>query len=139
MPAAVEGTPAISGERVYVVSKDGTLNALNLRSGAVPGSNPPTPEATVNVGPTFGSPTYNEGKIFIGTESGEMKAYLSTTLTLLWNFPISGLYAGYKTTTGGTTCGTTDNPNPLSAQPSRGSPAVLAGMLFFGYWNYWVC
>jgi outer membrane protein assembly factor BamB len=138
MPAPVEGTPAISGERVYVVSRDGTLAALNLRSGGVPGASTPTPEATVSVGATYGSPTYNEGKIFIGTEAGEIKAYLATTLTLLWNFPLSNVYAGYKSTTGGVSCGTTEQPAAISAQPIRGAPAVFDGKVFFGSMNHYV-
>ncbi len=128
MPASIEGTPAIEGQRVYVVSKDGTLKALDLQVGTFPGQEPPA----IAVGATFGSITLNQGKLFIGTEAGEMKAFLASTLTPLWTFSVASVTHSSTTTTGGvTTC----TGGALSALPIRGAPAVHDGKVFFGSMN----
>jgi outer membrane protein assembly factor BamB len=135
MAAPIESTPAISGERVYVVDTSGNLKALNLRSGGV--------EHSATVGQTLGHITLNEGKLFIGTEAGEVKAYLSSTLTLLWTFNVN---EGYKVVTSysnstGYQCGSPPSSAPLQAptsQPVRGAPTVFQGKVFFGSLNHWV-
>src|SRR5687768_12926065 len=84
MAAAVESTPAISGDLVYVVDTAGNLKALNLLTGAM--------EYTTAAGASRAPITYNQGKIFIGTEAGEVKAFLATDLSLLWSFSISTVF-----------------------------------------------
>lgn len=131
MAAPIESTPAISGERVYVVDTGGNLKALNLRSGGV--------EHSASVGATLGHITLNEGKLFIGTEAGEVKAYLSSTLTLLWTFPVAQGYqqvSSFNNVTNVWTCKAA-SPAP-TAQPVRGAPTVFQGKVFVGSMNHWV-
>jgi MYXO-CTERM domain-containing protein len=133
MAAPIESTPAISGERVYVVDTSGNLKALNLRTGGV--------EHSASVGATLGHITLNEGKLFIGTEAGDVKAYLASTLTLLWTFNVAQGYqevASYNNVTDVYTCrAATGRPAP-TAQPVRGAPAVFQGKVFVGSMNHWV-
>jgi outer membrane protein assembly factor BamB len=126
MDAGVEGTGAIAGERAYVVDKAGNLKALNLRDGRV--------EHTASVGATLGSITEHEGKLFVGNEAGELRAYLASTLTLLWTFKLTEirLTATFATATGWTCT------NPVAAMPIRGAPAVFGGKVFFGALNHYV-
>lgn len=128
MAKPVESTPAISGERVFVVDTGGALKALNLHTGAV--------EHTATVGATYGHLTLNEGKLFVGTEAGEVKAYLTSTLTLLWAFKVSEVFqtlGALNENTGKYACSA-----PLSAQPVRGAPVVFQGKVFFGSMNHWI-
>lgn len=122
MADGVEGTGAIAGERVYVVDKVGNLKALNLRDGRV--------ESTTSVGPTLGSITEHEGKLFLGNEAGEMRAYLASTLTLLWTFKLTELRL---TGTTASNCA-----SPATALPIRGAPAIYGGKVFFGSLNHYV-
>jgi outer membrane protein assembly factor BamB len=132
MAAPIEGTPAISGERVYVVDTAGNLKALNLRDGRV------ETVAISPVGQTLSSIMVHEGALFIGTEAGEMKAYLESTLTLLWTFSISSAYALQSAVTDPKTGITTCTGTPLAAQPVRGAPAVYDHQVFFGSLNHYV-
>jgi outer membrane protein assembly factor BamB len=120
MPAGVEGTPAIAGEHVYVVDTAGNLKSFGLHTGAL--------EATASAGATRGSIAEHEGKLFIGNEAGEVRAFLSD-LSPLWTFKVSdvklaGLPATNKTAA---TCGAA-----FSVQPVRGRPAVFDGLVYFG-------
>jgi outer membrane protein assembly factor BamB len=141
MPAQILGTPAIEGERVYVAAKDGTLNAFSLHppksetaaAEGIPGGVIGVVENTVNVGPTQGSIALNEGRLFIGTEAGEMKAYLASTLAPLWTFLVSTVSYTSSTTTGGVWSCT---GGFLSAAPIYGKPAVFGGKVFFGSLNH---
>jgi outer membrane protein assembly factor BamB len=131
MPAAVESTPAIAGERVYVVDASGNLKAINLKTGAE--EKPQVPPASV--GATLGGIREHEGKLFIGNEAGEVKAYLTSTLTLLWSFRVSDVRIKSMTsnTTGVTTCS-----EPLAPRPIRGAPAVYDGKVYFGSLNHYI-
>lgn len=121
--AKIVGTPAITpGGKLFVVDTAGTMSAFELKSGFRFGN--------VTVGPTFSSPTINEGKVFIGNEAGVMKSYDTETLTLDWSFDI-GTVA--ETRTGNNTCGTA-----IPAQGIRGSPVVYSGKVIFGSLNQWV-
>ncbi|MFO1533101.1 MAG: PQQ-binding-like beta-propeller repeat protein, partial [Thermoplasmatota archaeon] len=135
MPASVEGTPAVSADHVYVADVKGNLKSLNLFDGRV--------EFEVAAGPTAGNIAEHEGKVFLGTEAGEMKAYLAD-LTLLWTFKAGDYFEGEKTscTGSGTSlkCETVcvDDANleqPFANQPIRGKPAVYAGYVYFGSLN----
>jgi outer membrane protein assembly factor BamB len=132
MAAPIEGTPAISGERVYVVDTAGNLKALNLRDGRVETT------AVAPVGPTLSSIMVHEGALFIGTEAGEMKAYLEQSLTLLWTFSISNVNSFTSSTTDPTTHTVTCTGTALAAQPVRGAPAVYDHQVFFGSLNHYV-
>jgi outer membrane protein assembly factor BamB len=129
MTAPVEGTPAIAGERVYVVDSLGVLKALNLRDGRVENT------ATSAVGATLSSIREHEGKLFIGTEAGEMKAYLASSLTLLWTFKFSTLFTVATYDAKGVLTGCT---TPYSSQPIRGAAAIFDGQVFFGSLNHLV-
>ncbi|HEX2066770.1 MAG TPA: PQQ-binding-like beta-propeller repeat protein, partial [Candidatus Thermoplasmatota archaeon] len=131
MAAPVEGTPAIAGERVYVVDTAGNLKALNLRDGGCEkGCTTP-----VSVGATLSAIREHEGKLFIGTEAGEMKAYLASTLTPLWTFRLASMYRTpvYNADGDVTSC-----KDPYPAQPVRGAAAVFAGNVYFGAMNHYV-
>lgn len=128
MAAAVESTPAISGDLVYVVDTAGTLKALNLQSGKM--------EYTTSAGSSRAPITYNQGKIFIGTEAGEVKAFLATDLSLLWTFSITSVnrvVGDYNNQTDTYACS-----QPMAAAPVRSAPVVFDGKVFFGSMNFWV-
>jgi outer membrane protein assembly factor BamB len=129
MPGPVEGTPAIAGERVYVVDTGGNLKALNLRDGRVETS------AAAGVGATLGSIREHEGKVFIGNEAGEMKAYLASSLTLLWTFSLGQGHTLFAPPAPAVPPVCT---LPLTAKPIRGAPAVFDGKVFFGSMNFYV-
>lgn len=122
MTGAVYSTPAISGERVYVADIKGVLRALNLRDGHVE-------HEITGHGATQAPITLHEGKLFLGTEAGEMKAYLASTLTPLWTFKTSD--AGNYLSGGGATCNAKH-----SAQAIRSGAAVFDGKVFFGSLNH---
>lgn len=127
MTGAVESTPAISGDLVYVVDTKGVLMALNLQTGVM--------EHTATAGASRAPITYNQGKIFLGTEAGEVKAFLATDLSLLWTFSVSSVFktlGAYNNVTDTYTC-----TQPLSAAPVRGAPVVFDGKVFFGSMNFW--
>lgn len=129
MPAAVSGTPAVAGDHVFVVDVKGNLKSLNLGDGRV--------EHQASVGPTLGSISEHEGKIFIGTEAGEMKAFAyQNGLTLLWTFRSQQVATETKTDSKGVV--TCDGATALSPRPIRGKPAVYDGKVFFGSHNHYV-
>lgn len=125
MTAAVYSTPAISGERVYVADMKGVLRALNLRDGHMEHEN-----KDIGAAGTQGAITINEGKLFIGTEDGKMRAFLASTLTPLWTFDMAK-YSPIKTP-GNPPCGA-----KFASFPIRSGPAVYNGNVFFGAMNNW--
>lgn len=126
MPTGVEGTPAIAGEHVYVVDTAGNLKSFGLHTGAL--------EATASTGPTRGSIAEHEGKLFIGNEAGEVRAFLSD-LSPLWTFKVSDVKA---VTTPATNKTAASCAGPLSVQPVRGRPAVFDGLVYFGSLNHYI-
>ncbi len=130
MTGPVESTPAISGERVYVADTKGVLRALNLRTGALE-------HEYKTHGATLAPITLHEGKLFLGTEAGEMKAYLASTLTPLWTFKMSeyGATGTYSQASLTWTCGSNGR---FSAQPIRSAVAVFDKKVFFGSMNHFV-
>ncbi|HJQ93323.1 MAG TPA: PQQ-binding-like beta-propeller repeat protein [Candidatus Thermoplasmatota archaeon] len=130
MTGPVESTPAISGERVYAVDTKGVLRALNLRTGAVE-------HEYKTHGATLAPITLHENKLFLGTEAGEMRAYLASTLTPLWTFKTSeyGSTGTYSASTDLWTCGSSAR---FSAQPIRSGVAVFDNKVFFGSMNHYV-
>ena len=133
LTGAVYSTPAIVAGRVFLVDSLGKLEARDLQKGTV--------LATAAVGPTRGSITIHEGKLFIGNEAGVMQAFDTETLTLLWKFTISEWSSA--TTTSGTgmsvqtVCDQTKRFTSAGAQ-IRGAPAVYAGKVIFGSLNHWM-
>lgn len=123
MPAGVEGTPAIAGEHVFVVDTAGNLKSFNLRTGAV--------EKTGTAGATRGSLAEHEGKLFIGNEAGEVKAFLSD-LSPLWTYKLSSIKPDNNATA--TTCAGAAMP----VQPVRGKPAVFDGAVYVGSLNHYI-
>ncbi|HET6399729.1 MAG TPA: PQQ-binding-like beta-propeller repeat protein, partial [Candidatus Thermoplasmatota archaeon] len=122
MSGKVVGTPAISGSRVFAVDTNGQVKALDLRTGAE--------LARATIGPTFASPTVHEGKLFIGNEAGDMNAFDTRTLTLLWRFNV-----GSVSVDGGKE-GSCQNPIPKGQV--RGAAAVYEGTVVFASLNNWV-
>ena len=92
------------------------LKMLDLETGVELG--------TAAVGPTRGSITINEGKLFVGNEAGEMFAFDTQTLTRDWKFSVTSV----SSETNETRC--KENPHPAGA--IRGAPAVYQGNVFFG-------
>lgn len=126
MTGAIYGTPAIAGQLVYVADVKGVLRALDLLTGEKRYEAP-------NIGATKGSITFHEGKVFIGTEAGEMKAF-GSDLTPLWSFKMSEYGTMTKTSsTGATTC-----ENKFPAKEIRGAPAIFDKKVFFGSYNHYI-
>lgn len=135
MSARVEGTPVIAGQRVFVVDAAGNLKGLGLTTGTVELPDPTKPTSSVSVGATLGSLTENEGYLFIGNEAGQVKAFQTSTLTLIWTYSPSDVSTSSTTSTTGTvTCGSTK----LAGKPVRGAPAVVDGNVIFGSMNHHV-
>jgi outer membrane protein assembly factor BamB len=136
MPQPVESTPAIGDDgRVYVLSVDGTIDALDLKTGARPGSTPPAPWATAAVGSTHSSPTYNSGSLFVGNDAGEMRSYHASDLLLLWTFQVASITQSSTTDKNGvTTC----TGGSLPGGAVYASPAIFDGKVFFGSTNTYV-
>lgn len=135
MAAPMEGTPAISADHVYVADTKGNLKSLNLFDGRV--------EAQVAVGLTAGNIAEHEGKIFLGTEAGELKAYLAPMLTLLWVWKASEWSGGVSCVPTTSDCVDRCVAAPgsftaggMSNQPIRGKPAIYAGYVYFGSLNH---
>jgi outer membrane protein assembly factor BamB len=134
MTGPIESTPAISGERVYVADFKGVLRALNLRSGAME-------HEYKTHGATMAPITLHEGKLFLGTEAGEMKAYLASTLTPLWTFKTSEYGVGtasYDKDNNFIGCKATTGKPLFSPQPIRSGGAVFDKKVFFGSMNHYV-
>ena len=126
MPAGVLSTPAVESGSLFVASTDGTLNKFSLRTGAV--------LATASVGATQAPLTVHEGKLYVGNEAGEVRAYdiQSTEIRLDWTFRGSTVHTSYSVSGGGETGKpvTTTCEGPHQADAIRGAPAVHAGRVF---------
>ena len=120
MADAIHGTPAAASGRLFVADAKGTLVALDLRSGAV--------LAEAKVGATQADITHHQGKIFLGTEAGEMKA-LTTDLDLLWTFETAqvGTLSVWDNVTKVNVCS-----GLLPGKPIRAAAAVADGAVVFG-------
>jgi outer membrane protein assembly factor BamB len=128
MPAGVVGTPAAESGRVFVVDQDGALKALNVIDGRV--------EGEASVGKTFGSISISEGKLFIGNEAGEMKAFLASTMTPLWTFKVTEVFntaSAYNNVTGVWTCTAAHGASPGGI---RSAPVIYDGKVYFGSMNH---
>lgn len=128
MTAAIYGTPAIAGQLVYVADSKGVLRALDLLTGEERYEAP-------NIGATKGSITFHEGKVFIGTEAGEMKAF-AADLTPLWVFKMSDY--GTKSTTSTSGAITCDTAFRFPAREIRAAPAIFDKKVFFGSYNHFI-
>lgn len=119
MTAPIHGTPAAASGRLFVADSKGILQALDLQSGSV--------LAEAKVGPTQGDITHHQGKIFLGTEAGELTSY-SRDLDLLWSFDTStvGTTSTWNNVTDVTTC-----TELLPGKPIRAAPAVARGLVVF--------
>ncbi len=123
MSDKVVSTPAIAGGRVYVADVRGQLIAFDLERG--------TELAKANVGATLAPITVHQGKLFIGNDAGEMKAYDTQTLTLLWTFRLSSLRPEYTVSeAGAVSC----KGDAFGGQ-IRTAAAVYDGKVFFGALN----
>lgn len=129
MTGAVYGTPAIAGQLVYVADVKGVLQALDLRTGEKRYEAP-------NIGATKGSITFHEGKVFVGTEAGEMKAF-GADLTPLWVFKVSE-YSSTSTTDNATGEVTCDTDSKFPPKEIRGAPAIFDKKVFFGSYNHYI-
>ncbi|MEA3136247.1 MAG: eukaryotic-like serine/threonine-protein kinase, partial [Thermoplasmata archaeon] len=130
MKGSVVGTPAISDKTLFVVDSLGNLESRLLQTGDL--------LATAAVGPTKASIMVHEGKVFVGNEAGEMKAY-SEDLTLLWKFAISSVGESKSTTGTGTSAKTVcDAKFSATGSQIRGAPAIYADKVIFGSLNHWV-
>ncbi len=124
----VVGTPALWSGRAYAVDVKGQLVALDLVTGEL--------LATATVGATLGTPTIHEGKLFIGTEDGKLKAYTAHNLDLLWTFNVATVQDQYVFNNVTNTYHCTGGKHP--AGQIRGAPAVFGGAVFFGSMNHHV-
>lgn len=133
MTDRIATSPAIQ-DRLYVFAVDvkGTLVKLSLHEG--PRSDG-TPYAQVSIGPTLAPITLEEGKIFIGTEAGELKAFEiksdQYSITTAWTFSVGAFYAELSPTTTAARCS-----HPAGAV--RSAAAVNNGIVYFGAMNNYV-
>jgi eukaryotic-like serine/threonine-protein kinase len=134
MPARVEGTPVIAGQRVFVVDSAGNLKGLGLTTGTVELPDPTKPATAVAVGSTLGSLTEHEGYLYVGNEAGQVKAYQTSTLTLIWTYNPADVSTTSTSAAGVVTCG----PTKLAGKPVRSAPAVVDGNVIFGSMNHYV-
>jgi outer membrane protein assembly factor BamB len=123
MTDKVVASPAIQSGRVYAVDVKGALVSLDLQTGRK--------YAETTVGLTLAPVTAHEGKLFIGTESGEMKAYevksSDSVITLLWTFNVAAFRAEGMAPTA---------PACIhAARPIRSAVAVHDGIVYFGAMN----
>ncbi len=126
MSDKVVSTPAIAGGRVYVADVRGQLIAFDLERG--------TELAKAQVGATLAPITIHQGKLFIGNDAGEMKAYDTQTLTLLWTFKLSSIRPEYTVSeAGAVSCKGTAFSGQI-----RTAAAVYDGKVFFGALNNYV-
>lgn len=124
------GTPAIVASRVFTVDSAGKLESRDLQKGTLLGS--------TTVGPTLASLAVHEGKLFIGNEAGEMKAFDTETLTLLWNFKITDHSDTTATSGTGASAKTVCGEKFKGGVQIRGAPAIFGGRVIFGSLNHWV-
>jgi outer membrane protein assembly factor BamB len=129
MTGPIYGTPAIAGQLVYVADVRGVLQALDLLTGEKRYEAP-------TIGATKGSITFHEGKVFIGTEAGEMKAF-GSDLTPLWVFRMAD-YSALSTTSATTHVTTCDGTGAFPAKEIRGAPAIFDKKVYFGSYNHYV-
>ncbi|MHB1261278.1 MAG: outer membrane protein assembly factor BamB family protein [Thermoplasmatota archaeon] len=120
MTDKIVATPAIASGRVYAVDVKGALVSLDLQTGKK--------YAETTVGATLSPVTAHEGKIFIGTEAGEMKAFdvksSDSVMTLLWTFSM----ASFKPDTGTVAC-----VHPVGQ--IRSAAAIHDGIVYFAAMN----
>ncbi len=129
MPGKISATAAMDGNKVFAVDEGGNLMAFDLQTGVK------LIETPVAVGATRASPAIHEGKLYIGNEAGEIKAYDTATLTLDWKFVISEVQDKY-TPAGENTAASCADAHPVG--PIRGSPVVYDEKVIFGALNDYV-
>jgi outer membrane protein assembly factor BamB len=120
-PAGFESTPAIADGRVYASDTAGNLKVFDLNTGALRDA-----EA---VGATAGAIKIHEGKLYIGNDAGEMKAYHATQsgLDLDWKFLTSSVKPDNATSS-----------VSLTARPIKSAPVVYEKQVIFTALNDWV-
>lgn len=123
MTDRVVSSPAIHNGRVYAVDIKGSLVKLDLQTGVK--------YATAAVGATLAPVTLDEGKLFIGTEAGEMKAFevesTEYAITALWTFSVTS----FRPDSGTAAC-----VHPKGEV--RSAAAVHNGIVYFGAMNNYV-
>jgi outer membrane protein assembly factor BamB len=72
-PQAVTGPPIIGGQTVYSLDPSGTLNALDIATGAL------RAEISVGAASRFATPTLSQGRVFVGTLTGIVAVTIQTT------------------------------------------------------------
>lgn len=123
MTDKVVSSPAIQSGRVYAMDVKGSLVSLDLQTGRL--------YATAAVGASLAPITAHEGKLFIGTEAGEMKAFdvksSDSVITLLWTFSMTSFRTEALPSTA-TAC--VHNKGQI-----RTAAAVHDGIVYFGAMN----
>lgn len=128
MASRISSTPTVALGRVFVADTAGTLVALDADTGAV--------LEAASVGATRAPITFHEGKIFLGTEAGEMVAFTATTLDELWRFDVTTVQTGFQA--GNATVSGVCEGDFHPAKPVRTAAAVHGGVVVFGAMNHHV-
>lgn len=126
MTDKIVAPPAVQAGRVYAVDIKGALVSLDLQTGRK--------YAETSVGATYAPVTAHEGKLFIGTEDGLMKAFevksSDSVITALWTFNVNS-FRTESMSSSGTACS-------HSKGQIRGAAAVHDGLVYFGAMNNFV-
>ncbi|MBV2130004.1 outer membrane protein assembly factor BamB [Arsukibacterium indicum] len=152
-------TPAIVGDKVYAASRDGIVVAKNLSNGRTIWSFDLRSEGKSSLLARFsgdtariaGGVTFNDNKLYLGTEDGDVFALNAENGQLLWRVPVKGEVIASPATGDGlvvvvTTAGTVIALDPQSGeqrwtfedeQPAltiRGvsEPVIEAGGVIYG-------
>lgn len=130
----VIGTPAYENDRVYVASSklDGSTGKIYVLSAA-------TGDGILNVTlpkGSYGGPAIHDGKLFIGTDNGDVIAYDTETMTKLWTFVTSVKVNKASVPEDGY-----GRPNccveaDVKAKPVKAVPLVYKDRVYFGSFNH---
>ena len=82
---AIYGTPAVSGDSVYVAGYDGRIRAINSKSGTLDWQYPAKEEPGLKA--IIGGVAVAEGKIFFGASDGKVYAVDDTSHVGAWGEP----------------------------------------------------
>jgi len=82
---AIYGTPAVSGDSVYVAGYDGRIRAINLESGMLEWQYPAKDDPGLKA--IIGGVAVAEGKIFFGSSDGKVYAVDETSHVGAWDKP----------------------------------------------------
>jgi eukaryotic-like serine/threonine-protein kinase len=120
LKAKITSTAAASESTVYAVTETGVLYALEARTGAI--------ERQTSIGPTFGTITVHERRIFVGINGGKVSAYEGDNFLLVWTFNLAQNFTKINPAW----------PDIKIGGEVEGAPVVYNGKVFFGSTNQYM-